>query len=94
MDYVKLADVAPAVLKTARHKLGTPLDVFTRGGLAGAILAAATRPSARSPAPISIFIFLPQGYQHSVVNMFIIPTGMMLGAKITVGEWWIWNQLR
>ena len=44
-------------------------------------------------AYMPIFIFFAQGYEHSVVNMFIIPTGMMLGAKITVGEWWIWNQI-
>jgi formate/nitrite transporter len=28
-----------------------------------------------------IFIFFAQGFEHSVVNMFIIPTGMMMGAK-------------
>ena len=25
--------------------------------------------------------------------MFIIPTGMLLGAKVTVYEWWVWNQI-
>ena len=25
--------------------------------------------------------------------MFIIPTGMMLGAKVTVADWWLWNQI-
>jgi formate/nitrite transporter FocA (FNT family) len=29
----------------------------------------------------------------AVVNMFVIPTGMMLGAKVTVAEWWLWNQI-
>jgi formate/nitrite transporter len=40
-----------------------------------------------------IFIFFAQGFEHSVVNMFIIPTGMMMGAKITVAQWWVWNQI-
>ena len=40
-----------------------------------------------------VFIFFAQGFEHSVVNMFIIPTGMMLGAKVTVGDWWLWNQI-
>jgi hypothetical protein len=31
--------------------------------------------------------------EHSVVNMFIIPTGMMMGAKVTVSDWWLWNQI-
>jgi len=40
-----------------------------------------------------IFIFFAQGFEHSVVNMFIIPTGMMMGAKVTVADWWLWNQI-
>jgi formate/nitrite transporter len=42
---------------------------------------------------IPIFIFFAQGFEHAVVNMFIIPTGMMLGAKVTVADWWLWNQI-
>ena len=40
-----------------------------------------------------IFIFFAQGFEHSVVNMFIIPTGMLLGAKVTWSDWWLWNQI-
>lgn len=40
-----------------------------------------------------IFVFFAQGFEHAVVNMFIIPTGMMMGAKVTVADWWIWNQI-
>jgi formate transporter len=40
-----------------------------------------------------VFIFFAQGFEHSVVNMFIIPTGMMLGAKVTIADWWLWNQI-
>ena len=40
-----------------------------------------------------VFVFFAQGFEHSVVNMFIIPTGMMLGAKVTVADWWLWNQI-
>jgi formate transporter len=44
-------------------------------------------------AGIPIFIFFGQGFEHSVVNMFVIPTGMMLGAKVTIADWWLWNQI-
>jgi formate/nitrite transporter len=44
-------------------------------------------------AYMPIFIFFAQGFEHSVVNMFIIPTGMMMGAKVTVADWWLWNQI-
>src|SRR5262245_47112240 len=40
-----------------------------------------------------VFVFFAQGFEHSVVNMFLIPTGVMLGAKVTVADWWLWNQI-
>jgi formate/nitrite transporter FocA (FNT family) len=36
-----------------------------------------------------IFIFFAQGFEHAVVNMFIIPTGMLLSAKVTWSDWWL-----
>jgi formate/nitrite transporter FocA (FNT family) len=41
--------------------------------------------------PVSTFFAL--ALEHSVVNMFVIPTAMMLGADISVGQWLLWNQL-
>ena len=41
--------------------------------------------------PITIFFGL--GYEHTVVNMFLIPAGILLGAKTTIGDWWFWNQI-
>jgi hypothetical protein len=38
-------------------------------------------------------VFFAQGFEHAVVNMFIIPTGMLLGAKVTWSDWWLWNQI-
>ena len=42
---------------------------------------------------LPIFIFFAQGFEHAVVNMFLIPAGMMLGAKVTFADWWLWNQI-
>lgn len=42
---------------------------------------------------LPIVTFFAQGFEHSVVNMFVIPTGLLLGAKTTVAQWWLWNQL-
>lgn len=44
-------------------------------------------------AGIPIFIFFALGYEHAVVNMFVIPVGMMFGAKVTIADWWLYNQL-
>jgi formate/nitrite transporter FocA (FNT family) len=42
---------------------------------------------------LPIFLFFALGFEHAVVNMFIIPTGMMMGAKVSVAQWWLWNQI-
>lgn len=42
---------------------------------------------------LPIFIFFAQEFEHSIVNMFVIPAGMMLGADISFGDWWFWNQI-
>ena len=42
---------------------------------------------------LPILTFFAQGFEHSVVNMFAIPAGMLLGARVSVADWWIWNQL-
>ncbi|HVW20792.1 MAG TPA: formate/nitrite transporter family protein [Opitutaceae bacterium] len=42
---------------------------------------------------LPILVFFAQGFEHSVVNMFVIPAGMMLGAKVSLADWWMWNQI-
>jgi len=42
---------------------------------------------------LPILTFFAQGFEHSVVNMFVIPAGMLLGAHVTVTDWWLWNQI-
>ncbi|MDN4068421.1 formate/nitrite transporter family protein [Paenibacillus vini] len=42
---------------------------------------------------LPILIFFGQGFEHAVVNMFVIPAGMMLGADVSLSDWWLWNQL-
>jgi len=42
---------------------------------------------------LPILTFFAQGFEHSVVNMFAIPAGMLLGAHVSLADWWIWNQI-
>jgi formate/nitrite transporter len=42
---------------------------------------------------LPILIFFAQGFEHAVVNMFVIPAGMILGADISMADWWLWNQI-
>jgi formate transporter len=42
---------------------------------------------------LPIMTFFAQGFEHSIVNMFVIPAGMMLQAPISPASWWFWNQI-
>lgn len=42
---------------------------------------------------LPILIFFAQGFEHAVVNMFVIPAGMLLGANVSLADWWLWNQI-
>ena len=96
--------VAIAELKTTGYEaLGFAglVTVFVKAILCNwmvclAIVAAMTTTSTLGKiacAYMPVFIFFAQGFEHSVVNMFVIPTGMMMGAKVTIAQWWLWNQI-
>ncbi|HOC46226.1 MAG TPA: formate/nitrite transporter family protein, partial [Syntrophorhabdaceae bacterium] len=38
-----------------------------------------------------IMAFVASGFEHSVANMYFIPAGIMLGAKVTWGQFIYWN---
>jgi formate/nitrite transporter len=42
---------------------------------------------------LPIMVFFGLGYEHSVVNLFVIPAAMMVGAPISFGDWWLWNEI-
>lgn len=42
---------------------------------------------------LPIMTFFGLGYEHAIVNMFVIPAGIWLGADITIADWWLWNGL-
>jgi formate transporter len=42
---------------------------------------------------LPITTFFAQGYEHSIVNMFVIPAGKFLGAPVSLSQWWLWNQI-
>lgn len=42
---------------------------------------------------LPVFAFFALGYEHSIVNMFVIPAGIFMGAPISLGTWWMWNQI-
>jgi len=41
--------------------------------------------------PIMLFFFM--GFEHSVVNMFLFPSGLILGAEFSITDYLIWNEI-
>ena len=41
--------------------------------------------------PIMLFFYM--GFEHSVVNMFLFPSGLLLGADFTLWDYLIWNEI-
>ena len=41
--------------------------------------------------PILVFFYM--GFEHSIVNMFLFPSGLMLGGKFTWADYLLWNEL-
>jgi len=93
-----------ALKKTAAYAalgFGGWATAFVKGMLCnwmvtvGAVLALASRSAVGKIAAmwLPILTFFAQGFEHSIVNMFVIPAGMLFGAPVTAGQWWMWNQL-
>ncbi len=41
--------------------------------------------------PILVFFYM--GFEHSIVNMYLFPSGLMLGGKFTVMDYLLWNEI-
>jgi formate transporter len=61
----------------------------------GVVLAFTSRSTLGKVAAmwLPIMTFFAHGYEHSIVNMFVIPAGMFFHAPVSVGKWWWWNQI-
>jgi formate/nitrite transporter len=41
--------------------------------------------------PIMLFFYMV--FEHSIVNMFLFPTALMMGGEFTVSDYFIWNEI-
>lgn len=98
----KLAGVGEArTLGYAEYGLAGWLTIFVRGmlcnwmvsmGVVGAMIS--THVSGKVLAmwmPIMLFFFM--GFEHSIVNMFLFPSAMMMGGEFSVADYFIWNEI-
>ncbi|QEE62082.1 formate/nitrite transporter family protein [Salinibacterium sp. dk2585] len=85
----------------AEHGAAGMLTLFVRGvlcnwmvslGVAGAMIAKDVPGKALAMwMPIMLFFFM--GFEHSIVNMFLFPSGLLLGGDFTVMDYLIWNEI-
>lgn len=40
-----------------------------------------------------IMVFFAMTFEHSVVNMFLFPAGILMGAKFNWGDYFLWNEI-
>ncbi|WP_345752789.1 formate/nitrite transporter family protein [Microbacterium rhizophilus] len=85
----------------AEHGFGGMLTLFIRGVLCNwmvsmGVVAAMISTSVTGKIlamwlPIMLFFYM--GFEHSVVNMFLFPAGLLLGADFTLGDYLVWNEI-
>ncbi len=83
------------------HGAAGMLTLFIRGvlcnwmvssGVVGAMVATTTGGKVLAMwMPITLFFGM--AFEHSVVNMFLFPSGLMMGGDFSVGDYLIWNEL-
>jgi len=85
----------------AEHGLDGWITVFVKGilcnwmvclGVVGAMVSKSVSGKVLAMW-FPIFIFFGLVFEHAVVNMYLFPLGMMLGAEFTIMDWLVWNQI-
>jgi len=98
----KIAGVGAArTLGYAAHGIPGWFTIFVRGmlcnwmvstGVVGAMIS--THVSGKVLAmwmPIMVFFYMT--FEHSVVNMFLFPSGLIMGATFSLGDYFLWNEI-
>lgn len=85
----------------AAHGAAGMLTLFIRGVMCNwmvstGVVAAMMSTSVSGKAigmwmPVMVFFYM--GFEHSIVNMFLFPSGLMLGGKFTIMDYMIWNEI-
>ncbi|HHT8897669.1 TPA: formate/nitrite transporter family protein [Burkholderia cenocepacia] len=85
----------------AAHGAAGMLTLFVRGVMCNWMVSTgvvAAMMSTSVPGKViamwmPILVFFYMGFEHSVVNMFLFPSGLMLGAHFTIVDYLLWNEI-
>ncbi|MBD5784571.1 formate/nitrite transporter family protein [Cellulosimicrobium terreum] len=85
----------------AEHGASGMLTLFVRGmlcnwmvsmGVIGAMIAKdVTGKAIAMWMPVMLFFFM--AFEHSIVNMFLFPSGLLLGGQFTIMDYLVWNEI-
>ncbi|MGV9194263.1 formate/nitrite transporter family protein [Microbacterium sp. MC2] len=85
----------------ADHGAGGMLTLFIRGVLCNWMVSTGVIAAMMSDSlpgkvlgmwlPIMVFFYM--GFEHSIVNMFLFPSGLLLGAEFTLWDYLLWNEI-
>jgi len=98
----KIATIGEArTLGYAQYGFDGWVTIFIRGmlcnwmvslGVVGAMIS--TTVSGKVIAMwMPIFLFFFMGFEHSVVNMFLFPFGLIMGGDFSLGDYFFWNEI-
>ena len=83
------------------HGAAGMLTLFIRGmlcnwmvstGVVGAMISTSV-PGKVIAMWMPIMVFFGMTFEHSVVNMFLFPSGILMGAKFNWADYFIWNEI-
>lgn len=98
----KIAEIGHArTVGYAEYGLAGMLTLFIRGmlcnwmvstGVVGAMIS--TSVSGKVIAMwMPIMLFFAMAFEHSVVNMFLLPSGLLMGGDFSVMDYLVWNEI-
>lgn len=98
----KIAHIGEArTLGYAKYGVSGWLTIFLRGvlcnwmvsmGVVGAMLSSSVSGKVIAMwMPIMLFFFM--GFEHSVVNMFLFPFGLIMGGNFSIMDYLVWNEI-
>ena len=98
----KIAHIGEArTLGYAKYGVSGWFTIFLRGvlcnwmvsmGVVGAMLSSSVSGKVIAMwMPIMLFFFM--GFEHSVVNMFLFPFGLIMGGNFSVMDYLVWNEI-
>ncbi len=85
----------------AEHGAAGMLTLFIRGvlcnwmvstGVVGAMMSTSL-PGKVLAMWMPVMVFFYMGFEHSIVNMFLFPSGLMLGGDFSIGDYLVWNEI-